>query len=271
MTAVLSLIAVALYLVASERVFRWMQSIEEDETRQRLLSALWVAFGALVAHCAALLPQIFGGTQINVGLGTSLSLVSAVVVGLFLIANLREPLTALGLLIFPVAALSVAVGWALPGESYLPSSLPRTAVVHMTLALISYGIVALAVAQAILLSVQERKLRHKQPPGFFQALPPLETMERLLFSLIYVGFALLTLTIITGGVFAKVVFGRPLAFTHHIIFAVLAWISVGTLTGGRIIAGWRGKVAVTWTITSFVLLVLAYFGTKFVLTVFLGR
>lgn len=245
--------------------------MEEDGSRQRLTSALVVGLGALTAHFAELLPEILGGTHLNVGLGTSLSLVSAVVVALFLIANLREPLTALGLLIFPVAAVSTAIGWIFPGETYLPPSLPRTAVVHMTLALISYGIVALAVAQAILLTVQERKLHHKRPPGFFKALPPLETMERLLFSLIYVGFALLTLTLITGGVFAKVIFGRPLAFTHHIIFAVLAWVSVGTLTGGRLIAGWRGKVAVTWTITSFVLLVLAYFGTKFVLTVFLGR
>ena len=40
---------------------------------------------------------------------------------------------------------------------------------------------------------------------------------------------------------------------------------------GRYIRGWRGRVAVRWTLAGFVLLLLAYVGTKFVLEVVLGR
>jgi ABC-type uncharacterized transport system permease subunit len=35
--------------------------------------------------------------------------------------------------------------------------------------------------------------------------------------------------------------------------------------------GWRGRVAVRWTLTGFLMLVLAYIGSKFVLEIILGR
>ena len=39
----------------------------------------------------------------------------------------------------------------------------------------------------------------------------------------------------------------------------------------RSVYGWRGRIAVRWTLAGFLMLVLAYIGSKFVLEVLLGR
>jgi ABC-type uncharacterized transport system permease subunit len=40
---------------------------------------------------------------------------------------------------------------------------------------------------------------------------------------------------------------------------------------GRHFYGWRGRTALRWTLAGFVLLLLAYIGSRFVLEVVLGR
>jgi ABC-type uncharacterized transport system permease subunit len=71
--------------------------------------------------------------------------------------------------------------------------------------------------------------------------------------------------------FSEQFFGKPFSFTHHIVLAVSAWIVFAVLLYGRWRLGWRGRTAIRWTLGGFLLLVLAYFGSKFVLEVLLGR
>jgi ABC-type uncharacterized transport system permease subunit len=47
------------------------------------------------------------------------------------------------------------------------------------------------------------------------------------------------------------------------VFAVLLW--------GHLFYGWRGRIAVRWTVGGFGLLMLAYLGSKFVFEMLLGR
>jgi ABC-type uncharacterized transport system permease subunit len=104
-----------------------------------------------------------------------------------------------------------------------------------------------------------------------RSLPPVETMETLLFQLITVGFVLLTITLLSGIGFSSQLFGKAFVFNHHTVLSLLAWCSFATLLGGRLFAGWRGQFAVQWTLASFILLLLAYFGTRFVLEVLLAQ
>ena len=117
--------------------------------------------------------------------------------------------------------------------------------------------------------VQSERQRHAS--GFIRALPPMQSMEHLMFQMIGFGFVLLTLTLVSGVFFSEALFGQPLKFTHHTVLAVLAWAVYAILLVGRWQLGWRGRIAVHWTLGGFVLLVLGYFGTKFVLEVILHR
>ena len=60
-------------------------------------------------------------------------------------------------------------------------------------------------------------------------------------------------------------------FDHKTLFSVLAWACFAILLSGRLAFGWRGKVALRWCLGSYGVLVLAYFGTQFVLQFVLKR
>jgi ABC-type uncharacterized transport system permease subunit len=102
-------------------------------------------------------------------------------------------------------------------------------------------------------------------------MPPLLTLETILFKLIGAGFILLTLAVGSGILFSEEVFGKAMSFSHKTLFAILSWLVFGALLAGRMIWGWRGRLAVRWTITGFVMLLLAYVGSKFVLEILLHR
>jgi ABC-type uncharacterized transport system permease subunit len=106
---------------------------------------------------------------------------------------------------------------------------------------------------------------------FLEDLPPLLVLERILFRFIAVGFFFLTLTALSGVLFSEQVFGRPFVPDHKTVFAVIAWVVFGVLLLGRWLWGWRGRTALRLTLGGFVLLLLAYVGSRFVLEVILGR
>jgi ABC-type uncharacterized transport system permease subunit len=121
------------------------------------------------------------------------------------------------------------------------------------------------------MAVAERRLRRGRVSRALASLPPLLTMEAVLFRLIHVAFALLTATLISGIFFSESLFGKALEFNHKTVFAIISWVIFALLLGGRHFRGWRGRVALRWTLSGFAALLLAYVGSRFVLEVLLGR
>jgi ABC-type uncharacterized transport system permease subunit len=105
----------------------------------------------------------------------------------------------------------------------------------------------------------------------FDSMPPLLVQEHLLFRLIWIGFGALTLTVITGIVVSMRLSGYPLPFDHKTVFTLLSWVTFGVLLAGRHIQGWRGRLALRWTLAGFAFLLLSYTGSRFVLEVILHR
>lgn len=141
---------------------------------------------------------------------------------------------------------------------------------HLTIAFLAYSLLGLAALQAGLMLILENKIKNRQIK-LLQNQPSLLELEEGLFRLLTVGFILLTFTLITGIIFTEALFEAAIRFNHKTIFTLLAWIVFAGLLWGRRQYGWRGRKATTWTLLGFVLLVLAYFGTKFVLEVILHR
>jgi ABC-type uncharacterized transport system permease subunit len=72
-------------------------------------------------------------------------------------------------------------------------------------------------------------------------------------------------------IFSEELFGKAAAFSHKIVFGVTSWLIFAALLTGRRVYGWRGRIAVRWTLAGFLTLVLAYIGTRFVVEVILRR
>lgn len=237
-------------------------------TRKVILS---LALVAIALHALALYLGLRVDDGLNLAFTNAISSVTWAVAVLFLIAALYRPIANLGVVIMPLAGLAVLIAWVWPGRHIV---LPETSTLqslHIIVSVLAYGLLSLAAVQSLLLFAQERQLRSRQMAGFMRALPPLQTMEHLLFQLIGMGFLLLTLTLISGAFFSEQMFGKPLRFTHHMVLSIFAWVVFAILLLGHWRFGWRGRPAVQWTLGGFTLLVLAYFGTKFVLEIILGR
>lgn len=261
------LLAAALYALGTWFLFR---ELEQSRGRASTRVLVILIVGA-TWHALNLGASLFAGPVVNLGLGTALSLTSWVVVVLFLFALWRRPLATLGLIVIPYALITIIVTWLWNAPPMPMANLGPSAVAHMLVSIISFGLLALAFCQAIVLLLQEWHLQNKRSGHFFHSLPALETMENILFQVITIGFSLLTVALVSGVFFASEVFGRALVFNHHVILSLAAWIAFGTLLTGRALRGWRGRTAAIWTITSFAILTLAYFGTRFVLEVVLQR
>ena len=120
-----------------------------------------------------------------------------------------------------------------------------------------------------MLYLQERRLRARRPGRLTRVLPPLQLQESLLVQLIGLGFFLLSLSLVTGWAFVEDVLGQHLA--HKTVLAMLGWLVFAIVLVGRWRHGWRGRTLVRWTLGGVGVLMLAYFGAKLVLEVFLGR
>lgn len=267
--ALLTWPAIALYLTAALLLWRPIRA-GETLNRGARTGILTLAGGAVILHTALLQADLFHA-GLNLGITNAASLVAWAVALLYLLAVIFQPVETLGLLIFPIAGLALAVEWLWPTRHLsLPEASP-TQTAHIVISLLAYSLLSIAVVQGLVLGLQERALHNRRAGGLVRALPPLETMEYLLFRLIAVGFFLLTLTLASGVFFTEELFGKPLRFTHHIVLSLIAWCVFATLLIGRWRFGWRGRRAVLWTFSGFVLLGLGYFGSKFVLEILLHR
>lgn len=261
--------AVILYLIATVVLCKRIYGKSPTESIDRLPSlskstVFCLTVLAILIHGWVLYHSLFMDSTLNLGLMGALSLVIWVITTLFIVASITRPVENLGILVLPFSAFIMTVNWLMPSPDYFISSSSWLLTSHLIIAILAYGLLGLAVAQAVLLSFQERHLRNKQPSPLLHTLPPIQTMESLLFEMITLGFVFLTFTLTSGTLFSEKVFGKPLSFTHHTVFSIGAWIIFGALLLGRWIFGWRGKTVVRWTIGGFVLLLLAYFGSRFV-------
>ncbi len=227
---------------------------------------LTVASVGVLVHAAILLGM--HGGRVDLHFFAALSLVAGVVAALTLIVNLWRPVAGLGVVVFPLAALLLALD-VFVAPPTTPHPLDWQITLHVAIALLAYSVLSIAAVLAILLAFQERALRSHRPARLVRALPPLTQTEALLFRLIGTGFVLLTLTLLSGALFVHNVLGQHLA--HIIVLSVIAWLIFGALLWGRWRHGWRGTRAVNLTLIGMAVLALGFFGSKFVLEVILQR
>ncbi len=173
------------------------------------------------------------------------------------------------MVLLPLAGCTLLLDYFFPGVRLLPAHTDWQLRAHVISSTLAYSVLSMAAVQAILLAVQDRHLRKHHPGGFIRALPPLQTMEGLMFEMIIIGFVLLTISLISGFIFLDDMFAQHLV--QKTILSILAWLAFAMLLWGRYRFGWRGCTAIRWTMIGFVVLALAYFGSKAVVELILKR
>jgi ABC-type uncharacterized transport system permease subunit len=218
---------------------------------------------ALISHGALIWETVRSQGALNLGFFQSSILISWLIVTMLLALNLRKPVQNLFLIVYPIAGLSISFTLIFSAPPRFISSDNWGLLSHIALSVTAYSLFTLAGVQALLLYVQNRQLKHNYNSLLVRNLPPLQTMESLLFELVWAGVILLTLAIITGAVFVDDLFAQHLA--HKTIFSLMSLVIFMALLVGRYTQGWRGLTASRWTLAGCLLLMLGFFGSKFVL------
>ncbi|WP_018415895.1 cytochrome C assembly family protein [Teredinibacter turnerae] len=255
---------VVLYLAAWAFL---LHSLLRRETIQAQRLLVLIALGTAVHFVAALL-SIKTSQGYHFGFFKVPSLFFAVINLVVLLSSLRKPLHNLFLFLLPLSVTSILVS-SIEDASKVTHHLSLTVITHIMLSVLAYSMLTIASLQALLLAYQNYQLRHKHLRGVMGLLPPLQTMETLLFELVWAGEILLTLSIITGVMFTTSFVEQHLS--HKTVFSVLSWLIYALLLWGRHTLGWRGAAAIRWTLGGFAALMLAYFGSKLVLELILHR
>ena len=198
----------------------------------------------------------------------ALSLVGLGMAGLTTALGPAQRIEALGIIVFPLAA-AVLLAYAALGGAAPGGLLDWRLQLHALLALLAYATLAVATVLALMLWFQDHALRQRHLGGLVRLLPPLTQMETLLFRTLWAGFVLLGLTLLTGVLFVDDLFAQDLG--HKTVLSILSWAVLALLLFGRWRWGWRGPRAAKLTLLAMVLLLLAFFGSKFVYELVLQR
>lgn len=257
----LSIFASALYGFIAWRMFRGPHA--QSVGLQVLLSLVLLLHGGLVYE------SVLGRGVIMLGFGNSLSAIAWLTALIYWMTSHRASLVRIQAWVTVFAAIAILLPLVFPNAHTIPNSDALALRAHLVVSLLAYSLFAIAALHAVLMTTLEKNLH--RGAALQDGAPPLLTLEAVLFRTVTIGFILLTLTVFSGAFFSEELFGKPLQFTHKIVFAMLSWGVFGGLLLGRHFRGWRGRMALYWTMTGFVLLLLAYVGTQFVLEVLLHR
>ena len=200
--------------------------------------------------------------------GLDLSLLKIVAL-IFLVINLvvfisgqNKALHTMYLLLFPLSAISLVAALSTPSTK-VAEVISLYIQGHILISILAYSLLAIAALQAILTSHQNWQLKHKRQNFLMRAFPPLQTMEKFLFDLIWTGQIFLSLSLISGFLYYEDLFDQKLI--HKVTLSLVAWSVYAVLLWGRHNRGWRGNKAISWSLVGFVAILMGYIGSKIVL------
>lgn len=270
--SIISYTTIALYLLTgilfAARLFG-RKDKEQDSWLHNKNGLLLVGLVAVLLHAIVLYNTLFVSAGLNLGFFNAGSLILWIISLTIVLAAFGNPVENLIIVLLPLAGLSILLEMIFPVEHTLMPAEAMELKIHILMSLMAYALLTIAAVHAVVLSIQDKHLRNRKPGGFIRALPPLQTMENLLFQMIGLGFFLHSIALITGMVYLEDMFAQHLV--HKTILSIISWFVFATLLWGRWRFGWRGSTAIRWTLAGFFVLLLAYMGSKWVMEIMLGR
>lgn len=254
----LALISGIFYLVAAVVASKQLLSSQKSLSSTFLIPIVI----ALSTHATWLYQHVFmlGGQDLQI-----LNVVSLVTFIISLLSTAASKRLNTGVLLPVVYGFTVINFIAV---TYLPSHFvthlethPQVGA-HIIFALLAYSTMTIASLFALQLAYLDHRLKNHKSPLTKINMPPIMTLEKSLFQFIFIGFILLSCTLLTGFIFLEDMFAQGKA--HKAILSMIAWVIYGVLLWGHYKQGWRGRLTVYITIVGSSLLTLAYFGSRFV-------
>ncbi len=266
MNALIAILIACLYGYSS--LLQWRVLRDNSAKTQTLVQQAFLpTVVAVILHSILASRQLLLTWPYKMDLISSLSLVSCLMVAMMLLLSLiKKPMANLGAIVLPPASFLVILN-EFAADTAL-NNLSNGVAAHVFLAMFAYSMLALAAAQAIFLATQIKRLKSHHPEAYLRVLAPVDELEQVLFMLVGIAFALLSAALFSGWVSLDNMHEQQVA--HKMLLTALSWVILGALLLGRLVAGWRGMLAVKLTLSSMLLCLVGYFGSKFIIEHLLG-
>ena len=229
--------------------------------------ALLIGLIAAAAHSTMTYGLVSASGGLDLSFFNASSLFASLIVAILLIISVQRPTQSLFLVVYPIAITSIVCALIFDANHEKLTYANSGILSHIILSVLAYSVFTLSAGQATLLYLQNKQLKTNYTSLLIRNLPPLQTMESLLFEMIWTGLILLTLGIISGAIFIDNLFAQHLV--HKTILSLIAWGIFAALLIGRKLKGWRGITASKWTLWGCLFLMLSYFGSKLVIEIIL--
>ena len=136
---------------------------------------------------------------------------------------------------------------------------------HIILVFAGEAALALACGTGILYLLQEKGIKTKSPGFFFKRLPSLDFLDNVGYTCLTTGFALLTIGLVAGFIYAKTIWGRFWSWDPKEVFSVGTWLIYAALLHLRLYSGWRGRKSAIMTIIGFFIIIFTFLGVNMLL------
>ena len=136
---------------------------------------------------------------------------------------------------------------------------------HIILVFTGEASLALACGTGILYLLQEKGIKTKSPGFFFKRLPSLDLLDNVGYTCLTTGFALLTIGLVTGFIYAKTIWGTFWNWDPKEVFSVGTWLVYAALLHLRLYSGWRGRKSAIMTIVGFFIIIFTFIGVNMLL------
>ena len=218
-------------------------------------------FVGFLCHTGVMALQVVRTGHLPVyNLHENLSTFGWMIVGVFLLLQIKVHLMVLGALVAPLATAVAIIASVLPNPPValdpLLRSLWRT--VHLGTLMVGLAAFAIAFLVAILYLIQENAIKEKKRGFFFSRLPSLKLLDTMGYTCLVAGFPMLTFGVIAGVIYNQVVLGQFWSWNHKEILGAITWLVYAALLHERLAVGWRGRRAAVMTIVGFVILVVTF-------------
>jgi len=241
----LQILSLSFYIAATLSVYRGHQQT----------SFAWLA---CIIHIYGALVELGGSSQFSMNGAYAVYFSTAFVVLGFLMSNLRNNIHILGFFLYPFAALSnvFALVAPLPTGHEISFALKS----HILLSIIAFSTIALGALEAILIYILRNRLKNHKTNALDSFMPPLQTLETLLFQTISIGTLILSAAIITSALFVDNFFA--IALLPKTLLTFMAWGLFTVLLIGRRFFGWRGQLVIRITLVGYGLLLISFIAAK---------
>jgi len=219
----------------------------------------------VLATVAVTMSMILGTSTGRLGDYTG-ALLTSVLGWLFIVAYVVFRIRPLGMLLAPLATLILLIqSFAQPSPPDIAGVSSLLATVHVALAVLGQAFAILSCAFSIFYLWQQQALKRKQLAGIPRQLPALDRLDGWLISSLWIGFVLITLSLVTGA-FLTQKGGWPGAspVEAKVLWAITVWGWYLTILILRNVFGRNGKRIAQFSLGGFLLLAGSFFGMIFV-------